>query len=293
MKSLVVPVDGSENSINAAHYAADMALAIDADLHLLHVVRIQSIPGEAPVGYIFDDMHKSGKALLYTLSDDLRERTHNQVSIATLLEVGSPESKILEVCRRLQPFAVIMGAPEGSFTRALSGSPVLDASRHLPYPVLVVPSGAAFRRIRNIVLAGDVKDIAGEMPITTAFLKELRAFFDSRFDILHIVSDNERKEGLKALGLYHWKQALGDVDAALHFVKSPSLLEGVQQYLFEHQGDWLMLFPGKHGLLSFHRSQSKPLILHCTVPVMSICEAARPGLGAPAAEIIEPDQAGR
>ena len=282
MKTLVVPVDAAANSTNAAHYAADMALAIDADVLLLHVVRIPVTPAEAPVGYIFDELNKSGKALLENLSNDLKERTHSQVNVTSLLEVGSVEFKIQETCDRIRPFAVIMGAPEGSFTRAITGSPVLDATRRLPYPVLVIPAGATFRRIRTIVLAADAKNIAGQLPITLSFLKSLQQLFDSKFDVVHIDSGDDRKDGMQALGLYHWAKSLEEVNPQLHFLKGASVLEGVQEYLYEHQGDWLMLFPEKHGLLSFHRSRSKPLILHCQVPVMSICEAASAGLSATA-----------
>lgn len=289
MKTLVVPVDASANSINAAHYAADMALAIDADLLLLHVVRIPVTSAEAPVGYIFDELNKSGKALLESVSNDLKARTHSQVGVTTLLEVGSVEFRIKETCDRIQPFAVVMGAPEGSFTRAISGSPVLDATRRLPYPVLVIPGEAAFRRIRTIVLAADARNIAGELPVTLAFLKNIQQLFDSRFDVVHIDSGNDRKDGMQALGLYHWQKALDEVNPELHFLKSPSVLEGVQEYLYANHGDWLMLFPESHGLLSFHRSRSKPLILHCTVPVMSVCEAASATLNAaPRAGTLQP-----
>ena len=39
MKSIVVPIDFSPSSDNAARYAADLALAIKADLHLIHVIQ--------------------------------------------------------------------------------------------------------------------------------------------------------------------------------------------------------------------------------------------------------------
>jgi hypothetical protein len=55
-------------------------------------------------------------------------------------------------------------------------------------------------------------------------------------------------------------------------VHGSNVLEAVDKYLKEHDSDWLMVFPEKHGLLEFHTSRSKALILHCPVPVMSICE---------------------
>jgi|GEM_PF-381958 len=274
MRTLVVPVDGSENSINAAHYAADLALAIDADIHLLHIVQIVITPSIVPAGYLIEDMEKAGTTLLDRLSDDLKQRTHDQVTITAVRETGNVEFKIDEACRRLHPFAVVMGAPEGSFIRGLSGSPAVNAARRLPYPVLVIPARSTFRRIRTVVLACQVKDVAGEIPLTTAFLQQLKDLFDARFDILHVETGTEGKEGLQSFGLYRWKRALEQVNPGLHFVHSATVLEGVDKYLAENNADWLMLFPEKHGLFELHRSRSNPLIRHCQIPILSLSEAA-------------------
>jgi nucleotide-binding universal stress UspA family protein len=94
MRTLVVPIDGSQNSIGAAHYAADMARAIDADLHILHVVSLIIMPEAAQAGYIFEDMEKAGSILLETLSNDLNRRTGGLVNVTTSLEIGNVELKI-------------------------------------------------------------------------------------------------------------------------------------------------------------------------------------------------------
>jgi nucleotide-binding universal stress UspA family protein len=273
MRTLVVPVDGSENSICAANYAADMALAIDADLHLLHIVRVVVTP-EGPAGYVFEDMERAGKVLLEKMSNDLKERTRGQVNISSLLEIGSVEFKIEEFCLRIQPFAIVMGAPEGSFLRTLSGSPALYAARRLPYPVLVVPSGAVFRRIRTVVMACEAKSVSEDMPASEVFLQQLKELFDCRFDILHVGAEDEKKESKQISELYRWQKRLSGVDVQLHFLSGTNVVEAVNKYVEDNNADWLMVFPEKHGMLEFHKSQSKPLISRSTVPVLSICEAA-------------------
>ncbi len=44
MKNIIVPVNFSANSDNAALYAADMALAVDAHIHLIYVLRLPVTP---------------------------------------------------------------------------------------------------------------------------------------------------------------------------------------------------------------------------------------------------------
>jgi len=272
MRPLLVPVNNTDNSANAARYAADMALAIDGELHLLHVVRIPVMPAEAPVGYVFDQLEKEGRALLDRLSVELTARTRGQVTIRTLQVIGGVEYQIAEVSRQLRPFAVVMGAPRGFGLGAFGGSPAVDAARHLPYPVLVIPADAVFRRIRRIVLAAEAGDIDSGLPVTVAFLRELRDLFGAHFDVVNVPGRDD--ESKKMFELYRWKEAWGELYPELHFVPAESIAEGVDKYIGEHEADWLMLFPKSHGWLEFHRSRSARMVAHSRVPVMSVCEEA-------------------
>src|SRR5579863_6196284 len=158
MRSIVVPVDFTASAVNAAHYAVDLALAMQADVHLLHVFEVPVIPAEAPVGCVFDEMEKNARDLLDSLSADLRERTRKQVTVTTVLETGGQEFNIREFCKRINPLLVVMGAP---------------GIRDLPCPVLIVPSEAAFRAIRKIAIACDLAEIQQAMPVSLTFLKDL------------------------------------------------------------------------------------------------------------------------
>ncbi|HVU94179.1 MAG TPA: universal stress protein [Puia sp.] len=274
MRTLLVPVDDTDNSLNAARYAADMALAIEGDVHLLHVVRIPAMPAEAPVGYVFDQLEKAGLALLDRLAAELMARTRGQVTVRTLQVIGGVEYQIAEVSRQLRPFAVVMGAPRGSVLGAIGGSPAVDAARHLPYPVLVIPAGAGFRRIRRIVLAAEAGDIESGLPVTVAFLRELRDLFAARFDVVNVARRSDSGESGKVFELYRWKEAWGELYPELHFVAAEDIAEGVDKYIGEHEADWLMLFPKSHRWMEFHRSRSAGMVAHSRVPVMSVCEEA-------------------
>jgi hypothetical protein len=171
---------------------------------------------------------------------------------------------------------VVMGGPGGVYERLLGGGGSLYAVRHLPYPVLVVPQGVTFHAIRKIAMACELTELQEGMPVSRAFLRELQELFAAHFDILNVKTG--KKDGDKELfELYHWKESLQDVTPALHFVKAATVEEGVTRYLKEQGVDWLMVFPRRHGLLEFHRSQSKRIVMHCPVPVLSICEPALVG----------------
>lgn len=85
---------------------------------------------------------------------------------------------------------------------------------------------------------------------------------------------NRVNESKKVFELYRWKEAWGELYPELHFVKAAGIAEGVDKYIGDHEADWLMLFPKKHGWLELHRSRSAGMVAHSRVPVMSVCEDA-------------------
>jgi len=274
MRSLLVPVDHTAISANAARYAADMALAIDADIHLLHVVGVPVTPAEIPAGFLYEQLEKDGETVLKRLYDELHSRTKGQVTITTRQEIGGVGYVIAQRCKYLNPFAVVMGAPQGSFWGAIGGSPTVDAARHLPYPVLVIPANAIFHRISRILLAADADEIETALPVTMAFLKELRDLFMARFDIINVSVEGDREQEERIFESYEWKRDLQDIYPELHYFRAARLSEGIGQYLGQSGSDWLMIFPKRHRWLEFHKSRSTELLTHARVTVLSICEAA-------------------
>ena len=274
MKPILVAVDFTERARNAAYYAADLALSMEVDLHILHAVEVPASPAEAPVGYVFEQLMESAEQSMTALAEELRRLTKDQVTVTTLVEVGGLVYRLEEVCGRLKPFVVVMGGPGDVYQRMLSGNGSLYAVRHLPYPVLVIPQGASFHAIRKVAIACELGELQDGMPVSRAFLEELQRLFSAHFDILNVGTEKENGRDRETLELYHWKESLEDLTPALHFVKAATVEEGITRYLKDQGVDWLMVFPRRHGLLEFHRSQSKRILLHCPVPVLSICESA-------------------
>jgi nucleotide-binding universal stress UspA family protein len=274
MKPIVVAVDFTERARSAANYAADMALAMESDIWLFHAVQIPISPADAPVGYVFEQVLENAKSSLGKWAEELRQRTKNQVTIATEFEVGGLPFQLQAVCDRLKPFVVVMGGPGDVYERLLGGGGSLYAVQHLPYPVLVVPQGSTFRAIRKVAMACELSELQDGMPVSRAFLRELQDLFAAHFDILNVKTATKGDGDKEVFELYQWKGSLEDLTPALHFVKAATVEEGITRYLKEQNVDWLMVFPRRHGLLEFHRSQSKRIVMHCPVPVLSICEPA-------------------
>ena len=271
MRTIVAPVNFSPKSANAARYAADLALATQADLHLYYVLQLPLSSAELPINdYVFNEMRESGVEAMASLRKELVKGTSGKVNIFTHMEMGTVEYRIEEFCLDKKPFVVVMGTSGPTLERALLGGNLIAAIRHLPYPLIVVPENASFRDIRKVVIACDLDDISGGIPVRPAFLKELRDIFDTRFEVLNIVTKGQDHATQDIMSVEAWKECVRDLFPEVHFVRMDNVEEGITHYLDEHPADLLLVFPKKHNFLSFHRSHTKKLALGSTVPIMSI-----------------------
>jgi len=273
MRSIVVPVNFAPNAANAARYAADIALAIGANLHLIYVMQIPASVSEVPLPEsVFDTMRDSGYELLTDFQTKLTKRTGGKVGVATDLEIGGTEAKIESYCKQIKPFMVIMGASGDTLANVINGSTTVRAIRHLPYPVLVIPGDAKFEAIKKIVVACDKEDIDSGMPDNMTFLKELSELLKARLVVVHVLTDSEESSA-EAIEEYNvWKKGVAAFNPEMHFVRRPRVEDGINDYLASHEADWLMVFPKSHSVLEFHKSRTKQIVQSCTVPVMSLHE---------------------
>jgi nucleotide-binding universal stress UspA family protein len=271
MRTIVAPVNFTPNSGNAARYAADMAVTVGAELRLLNVLQLPVSVAEFPLNdYVFNEMQESGAEALKKLREELVARTQGKLKVDTHMEIGSVDAVIERYCKDNDPFVVVMGATGHSMETALVGSNVAAAVRRLPYPLIVVPESVQFRGIGKVVLACDLDDIFGGMPVKPAFLKELRTLFQTQFEVVNVNTNKQAQSRAAVMDDEVWKSCLEEAFPKVHVVETDNVESGVDQYIRENGADMLMVFPKKHSLLEFHRSHSKRLALHGNVPIMCI-----------------------
>lgn len=271
MRTIIAPVNFSPNSANAARYAADLALATQAELHLLYVLQLPVSVAEFPVtDYVFNTMQEAGAEGLQKLWKELVTRTEEKVNIITQMEVGAVENKIEEYCALQKPFVVVMGASGDTLESTLIGGNLSAAIRRLPYPLIVVPESAVYNQIHKIVLACDLNDISGGIPVKPSFLKELKDLFNAKFEVLNINTRGQQQETANIMEVDAWKDCIHETFPGVHFVQTDNVEEGIGKYLDKHPADMLLVFPKKHNFFEFHRSHAKRLALNSSVPIMSV-----------------------
>src|SRR6186997_2707506 len=102
MKTIIVATDFSPAALNAANYAADMALAIKADILLLHVYQIPEIYLEVPVAFSEEEMIYDAEKELMDLKKVLAARTAGKLHIGTKVLPGVFFPELKTVCEQMK-----------------------------------------------------------------------------------------------------------------------------------------------------------------------------------------------
>ena len=143
VRSVLVPVDFSENAEAAAQYAADLAQKFGAKLHLLHVVE--------PTSFVNDLGN-----VLFTLSDKQLEATamtglealatrfiDPSVQVSWAVKRGKGYQEIVKAAKQLKSDMIVISTHGYTgLKHTIMGSTAERVVRHAPCPVLVLRAEA-------------------------------------------------------------------------------------------------------------------------------------------------------
>lgn len=141
LKQILCPVDFSDSSHKAAHYAVDFARAVGAGVTLLHVYHLPAHSALVEAPHTVADLSQE---LRRAIDEEFRaliaQLNPGPVTIGTMLAVGVPYVQIVDVAATKGADMIVMGAMGHSrITRLLLGSVAERVVRSSKVPVLVVP----------------------------------------------------------------------------------------------------------------------------------------------------------
>lgn len=275
MKTIIVPTDFSPTATNAMNFAVDMATNIDASLMLLHVYQVPVSMSDVPVVMVSaEELRKSSETKLQEIKYELRHITAGKIKIYTEARMGDVADELEDVCKQVQPFAVIMGTKGASgVERILFGSTTLTAIRHLTCPVIVVPPDKTYGNgIKKIGFACDFQKVVENTPVQ--FIKTMVKEFDAELHVLNVdhESKNFRPDTPEESMLLH--TLLEDLNPSYHFIDNADIEDGINGFVEANNIDLLITIPKKHKLLDslFKKSSTKQLVTQSHVPVMCVHE---------------------
>lgn len=275
MKTIIVPTDFSPVSLNAVHFATEMAQSIQASLLLFNVYNIPVSYSDVPVVLVsVEEMKKASEAQLEQLKEQLQHLTSGKLKIYTESRMGNTVDELEELCKSIQPFAVVMGAKgKTGVEKLVFGSTTLTAIRHLTWPVICVPPGKEYGNgIKKVGFACDFKQVVETTPVQ--FIKKIVQEFNAELHVLNVDYKEKhfRPETPEQSFLLH--NLLEEVKPQYHFINHEDIEDGINDFAENNNLDLVIAIPKKHKLLDgiFHSSSTKQLVFQSHIPVMCVHE---------------------
>jgi nucleotide-binding universal stress UspA family protein len=275
MKTIIIPTDFSPAATCAMNYGVDMAKIIGASVLLFHVYNVPAVVADVPVLAISTEKTKTdAEAFLASLKEKLEHITSGQVKIDTEAVLGDVQQGLDDVCKRVKPFAVVMGSCGSTgLERMFFGSTTVSAVRHLVSPVIAVPIGTEYGMgIRKIGFACDFRDVEETTP--TDEIKSLVKELNAELHVLNVdqSSGHPSLDTTKQIGLL--KKMLEDLKPVYHFIENKDVEDGINHFAETNNLDLILIIPKKQKLMEnfFKVSSAKQMIFHSHIPVMCIHE---------------------
>jgi nucleotide-binding universal stress UspA family protein len=270
MKTILVATDFSPAALNAANYAAEMALAIKADLVLLHVYHLPVSYSEIPLAVNSEDLMQGVEKEILELKELLTRKTGGKLKIKSEVKMGVFFQVLKIVCHRIKPYTVVMGSQGTTAAEHLFfGGHTVHAMKHLMWPLITVPLEAKFSTVKKIGLACDFDKVVDTTPA-----EEIKTLVNDFHAELHILNTGKKEEFKPELvfesGLL--QEMLSALKPNYHFITHENTDEGIMDFAEKNQIDLLVVLPKRHSLQEklIHKSHTKQLVLHSQVPVMAL-----------------------
>ncbi|MGF7231232.1 universal stress protein [Arachidicoccus sp.] len=268
MKTIIVPINFSEVSINAAYYAADMAVETNSAIILMHVFTLPLGISETPQPfdrYETEAVEKSMKQL----KDQLEFYVRDRIPIISYITTGNFLEAMQALLKTTDPFAVIMGSKEINETAAFFvGSYIFSVAHNVDCTLIVVPPKITYNAIKNVGLACDLKSMPAYLPLSN--IEDLLEKFKASLQVLYISKPGEDNEACVNSGTKFMKDSLARFSPEISIGKFPEVSVGITELIGTHHIDLLMVIPKKHEFPQniFHKSITNEIIHNSGIPIM-------------------------
>ena len=262
MNTVIVPIDFSDTSLNAAEYAARfLAGHYGVEMILYHCFEME-----------YGDVNALEN--LENLKSRLLDIT--PLNITLLTEQSEDFLEELEkLARHRQADLVIMGITGGKSRteQRFMGSNTLKLAENKYIPVLIVPENSKYIGMKNVLLATDLKDVLNTIP--SAPIKKILKEFNLSLHVInvneeHYIALTEEHEAEKA----KIREMFSDFNPEFYFLRLFDVEEAINQFALDKNIDLIINVHKEHSLISriFKESHTKKLAFQSQVPLLVVHE---------------------
>ena len=260
MNLVIIPVDFSESSVNAAKYGVKiLAASPETEIILYHVC-------DKP-----DSYDNRMEALEKLKEEMLQGRTAN---ISLLAETGDFITELEKLARHRQADMIIMGITNRSaLAQVFVGNNALKMAENKSCPVMIIPANAAYNEIHNVLLATDLRNTISTTPSVP--IKKILSTFKAN---LHIVNVNSEHYIALSETFEEERRKLADMFAEFnpefYFLRLYDIDDAIEQFSNDKNIDLIITIHKEHSVMHklFNAGHLKRLAYESTVPVIAVHE---------------------
>ena len=277
MNTILVPTDFSEVAKNACTYALQLASQLKSKKIILYNAYQQPVVADVnmtPVEFIdFGELRKISEEGLSQFLSAMQPFTNPEIEMDTLSEYTLLTTGINEVCKDNKIDLIVMGVTGGGkLEETLIGSYAVNVAKHAEVPVIIVPPGAQFTPIEEVMLACDFNKVVETTPVEP--IKKILDVTKAKLFVLNVDHKSKHFTSETPFESLMLDTLLYGYNPEYSFMDSSDFIEAINKFALEKEVDLIITIPKKHGLFEglFHRSHTKQLAFHSHVPLMVIHE---------------------
>lgn len=271
LKHILVPIDFSKASLDAASYAVSLARPFDASVMLLNVV---------PPPVIVED---SFLAFAMTTQAEIVEKSHQQIKKETrrigkiypdktegwVIE-GVIQDSIIRFAKKEGSDLIVVGRKGKGKSNSIFGSVATGMIKKSSVPVLIVPEKGIFTSIRFATFASDMITALDDQK--ASLLKDIFHKFGTKINLLHIQKEKETKSSIKQTAKNILGPALSKMDYDFHIITDTNIEKGIQEFISEHPTDLLVMISHPHNILQrmLGRTLTKNMSYQTNIPLLAL-----------------------
>lgn len=261
MKTVIVPVDFSETSLNAARFTAQMFSGYK-DVYVVLYTMFEE-----------EDETETAGNYLETLKKELLAK--GNANIECVKEYGKDLIENLSrLAHQKASSLIVMGITgRSTFAQVFMGSNTLKMVDRNICPVMIIPPEAKFREIKNVAFTSDFQNVEGTTPVV--FIKSVLDMFKPNLHVInvdssHYVSLTEEFQAERGKMLSMFKE----YNPEFYFIGMNDFHEAINQFVYDKNIDLIVTVPRYHSFLSniFKSSHTKKLVYHSSVPILAAHE---------------------
>jgi len=258
MRTLLVPIDFSENALDAAQYALNWSIQLD----MSRVVLYHSNS--------FENIAKD--TLLKELENAKEKLTQkDKTEIICIVNNDILTEGIATLVKQYQVSLIVMGITgRNKFGQKLIGSSVFQVSQSADVPVLIIPAKIQFTKIENVALALPIiADLKNHTPHDN--IKSFLQMIGANLMIVNIGGKKDKTpKPILYAGLKDIFDMFDELPPSYHFLTAQNTANSVAGFAKDNHAQLLISIAGKYGFLQgmFKSSVTKKLAYHSTVPLL-------------------------